>query len=159
MILIDIYLMVQMLVPPALSYDWLIEYVKSAAYPVKQLTEEFYLYFDDKKYELTFDGRVIALEHILNDTFDPIARSIYIDDANLISSNYIFLDIENNEPFYLRMNSESATPVYLFTNQEYIDDLDFIVFIPSAVSFDLTLLTKIVNIYKLAPMRWEHQII
>lgn len=159
MISIDLYILITQLLPPAMYYDWYSDYIKSAAKPLNDLYTSFYSFFDSVKYRLTFNGQVIYMEHVLNDQFDNINRGIYITDSNLVDSTFIFTHAEGNEPFYIGMNSESLTPNYLFTNQEYVDDVDFVVNVPSTVTFNIDELKYLVNSYRIAPMRWEINIV
>lgn len=159
MILIDLYPMILELIPPVQRYDWWIDYHRSAIKPLHLLFQDFYAFFDQKKYELLFNGQVIYLEHILNDQFDPIDRGIYITDATLLDARFIFTTAENNEPTYIYTTAEADPPFYINTTSEYYDDVDFIVNIPSSVTFDVNLLKYWVNKYRIAPMRWEINII
>lgn len=159
MIIIDFLVLIDFIIPPVQREDWLLEYIKSAFKPLDTLKQQFYIFYEKQKYELTFNGQVIYLEHVLNDQFDNIDRGIYITDATLIQSKYIFTDIENNEETFLYMESEGEPPYNIYTNQEYIDDVDFIVNIPSAVTYDEDLLKFWVNKYRITPMRWKIEIV
>lgn len=159
MIFIDLYLELLQMIPPAHRYDWWIDYHKATIKPLDQLLQSFYSFFDQKKYELTFNGQVIYMEHVLNDQFDTIDRLITITDSSLLDSLFLFTEAEANEPTYIHTAAEAATPLYLNTYAEYYDDVDFIVNIPSTVTFDLEQLKYWVNKYRIAPMRWDINII
>lgn len=147
------------MIPPVQRYDWWVNYHHAAVKPLDQLLQSFYGFFNQKKYELTFDGQVIYLEHVLNDQFDPIDRGIFITDSSLLDTVFLFTESEGNEPTTIYTDAEAEPPIYLNTYDEYIDDVDFIVNIPSTVTFDLDLLKYWVNKYRIAPMRWEINII
>lgn len=159
MILIDLLLLIDLLIPPVQREDWLVDYIRSSFKPLINLQNDFYSFRDDIKYQLTFNGQVIYMEHVLNDQFDPVNRGIYITDSTLIQNTYIFTNAEDNETTYIVTNAETAPPVYLYTNQEYIDDVDFIVNIPSTVTYNEDEVKFWVNKYRIAPMRWKIEII
>lgn len=159
MILIDLLLLIDLLMPPVQREDWLVDYIRSAFKPLINLQSDFYSFRDDIKYQLTFNGQVIYMEHVLNDQFDPVNRGIYITDSTLIQNTYIFTNAEDNETTYIVTNAETAPPVYLYTNQEYIDDVDFIVNIPSTVTYNEDEVKFWVNKYRIAPMRWKIEIV
>jgi hypothetical protein len=159
MIIIDLYLVVLQMIAPVQRYDWWIDYHNAAVKPLNQLLQDFYDFFNEKKYELSFNGQVIYMEHVLNDQFDPVDRGIYITDSTLLDARFIFTKAEENEETYLKTAAEGGTPFYINTASEYYDDVDFIVNIPSTVTFDLDQLKYWVNKYRIAPMRWEINII
>jgi len=145
--------------PPEQRVDWFMDYVKAACKPLETLFTDFYAFFDKTKYELTFSGQVIYLEHVLNDQFDPDDRGIYITDSDLVESVFIFRQEENNEPTNIFIDSEGEPPVYLYMNQEYDDDVDFVVNVPASVTFNENELKYWVNKYRIAPMRWKIEIV
>lgn len=149
----------EMLLPPLIRQQFTISYLRAAFAPLNSLQTQFYQFFEDKKYELTWNGQVIMLEHLLNDQFDAIDRGIYITDSGQTPLQYWFTNTENNEQTFLFTNSESEPPYYLFSNSEYESDIDFIVNVPSTVVFDENLMRYYINKYRCAGKRYNIEII
>ncbi|MCX8482857.1 MAG: hypothetical protein ORN50_04700 [Crocinitomicaceae bacterium] len=158
MISIDLFYLIQILLPPVHRIVEVKKYMKAAAKPLSELLDSFYLFFDDIKYVLQFNGQVIYLEHILNDQFDNVDRGIYIEDADNNQNVFIFNLAEENEQLFLFNLVEEETPVY-FYNYSEVSNFDFIVYIPASVTFDEELVKYYVNKYKCAAKRWKIEIV
>lgn len=158
MITIDLYYLIQILLPPVHRSMLIIDYIKASIKPLSDVLTDFYSFFDKIKYELQFNGQVCLLEHLLNDQFDDVDRGIYITDAVNLSNTFIFNAAEGNEPTYLFNTSESESPVYLFNESEIVN-YDFIVNIPASITYNAELLKFYVNKYKCAAKRWKIEII
>jgi len=76
---------------------------------------------------------------------------IYIDDGELTTDAFIYLDEENNDT-YIYTDTESGNDPYLFTDDEATGILrtDFYVVIPIGLTFNINYLKSIVNKYKSA---------
>lgn len=91
----------------AVHYAW----VKVLISPVVYLAGLFKTNRDANVYELAHNGQVCYLEAILNDTFDPLTRSIYIDDPAYIDPLFLFPS-PDEKPVYLGLTSEAGSTVY-----------------------------------------------
>ena len=157
MILIDLYFLIQITLPPFLRGNNLIAMLFACIKPVSEIQNNFYQYYEDKKYELKFNGQVIYLEHLLNDKFDPILRRIYIGDAEQTPNVYVFNDSEDNEAIYLFNSSDTSVDIYLFNTSEETPGLDFIVFIPIGFIYNDSLMKYYINKFKTAGKRYKIQ--
>ena len=157
MIVIDLYYLMEILLPPFLRGINMMSLLIAALKPLVEVQQNFYQFFGDKKYELSFNGQVIYLEHILNDQFDSTLRRIYIDDAEQSPTVYLFNESEDNEETYLFNNSESVEDLYLFNSSVTYTDFDFIVFVPIGLIYDENLMKYYINKYRCAGKRFKIQ--
>lgn len=155
MIIIDLYFLIQITLPPFLRGANILAFLYSAIKPLVDIQTAFYQFYQDKKYELTFNGQVIYLEHLLNDKFDNTLRRIYIGDASQTPNVFVFNKSEGNEPVYLFNNSEYQSETYLFNASEETPGVDFFVFVPIGLSYNLNLMIKYLNKFKTAGKRYQ----
>jgi hypothetical protein len=95
------------------------------------------------------------LEHILNDTFDPINRAIYIDDAIDSEAVLLYNMAENNESTYLYNISENESNTFLFNEPEAF--ADFTVMVPQSLVFNQDQMIALVKKYKIAGKKFTIQ--
>lgn len=157
MIIIDLYFLIEITLPPFLRGINLLSLLTAAIKPIVQTQQSFYQFYEDKKYELTFNGQVIYLEHLLNDQFDSVLRRIYIEDGDQTTNIYLFNNSENNEAEYVFNKSENKEDLYLFNTSVTYTDLDFIVFIPIGLVYNENLMKFYINKYRLAGKRFQIQ--
>jgi len=120
-------------------------------------------YIAQQLYYVSHTGQVCYLQAVLNDTFDPMGRGIYIADGDEISPIYIGLDSEVGgsgfpTPLYLGLDSEIGSsgfpaPVYFPLDSELTIGWSFIVMVPSAVAassgYSVVQLRALVDKYRL----------
>lgn len=111
-------------------------------------------------------GQVMWLERMLNLRFygvsawktlaEPTAGGrIWIDNtASAIPSTYIYADSEQQTPLYIHAHSEGEPPVYIYAQSEYSSQYDFIVMVPSSLTFDQDEMTALVEEYKIGGVRF-----
>lgn len=133
----------------------ILAYLKFISTPFKRLLNEFYEFTNKVKYEVSFNGQVIYLEHILNDTFDNVNRGIYITDADQEDQVFLFNQAEQNEKTYLYNISESGPETYLYNQSESLSWPNFIVNVPSGVTYDENQMKALINKYKLAGKKYK----
>lgn len=155
MIQVDIYLFLQFLIVENFNRIEIVDFVRAALSPLNVKRNEFYSFFDSIKYDLTFNGQVIMLEHLLNDKFDNEERRIYIEDAIQIPELLLYNISENNELKYIYNKLESKPATYLYNKLEYDNEFDFTVFVPSDISDYLIEMNFLLNKYKLAGTRYQ----
>ena len=158
MILIDFSYLIISILPPAHRTVEVVAAVNAKFAPLITIRDWFYTFFDQIEYELTWNGQVCMLEHLLNLEFDPINIGIYITDAENLDNQYVFNALESNEPTIVFNNSEAQEPLYLFNNSE-VAQYHFIVNVPSSVTFNEDQLKYFVNKYRLAGKRWKIEIV
>ncbi len=126
------------------TYAWL----KVLVAPVKYMQGLFLAFRRGNLYKLQHNGQVCYLEAVLNDSFDPIARRIYISDPPYVDPKYIYRENEL-KPLPVYRISE-ALPVYIYASSElFTESTAFIVNVPSAVSFDPARMKALIDLYKL----------
>lgn len=104
---------------------------------------------------LNFNGQTIYLEHILNEEFDPNGWGVYIDNVIDRSFTFIYNKSEGRDPFYIYNKSEGKPPRYIYNKIEYLSTVDFIVYVPLAVVFDIDQMTALVNKYRYASRTFQ----
>ena len=137
--------------------DIYLAWMKALLSPIISNYNAFIQYRKDALYKVSFNGQIIYLEHILNDTFDNINRGIYIDNVADNRHDYFYNKVELKPNVYLYNLSEGGPHLYLKNKAEYSNLYDFIVMVPTAVTFDNNAMKALVNYYKLAGKRYTIQ--
>jgi hypothetical protein len=120
------------------------------------LHQAAYLLYSQQRYELPFTGQILSLETRLNQFYGSLASAIYIQTVgNTIAALYIFTQNENRLPNYCYFSAEGQPARYIYTENELISDVDFIVFIPNTIIYNPAQVEAIVNMYKLAGKRFK----
>lgn len=159
MILIDLFLLIQMYLPPILRETepddlWIQYYLQAGMKPLNDVKTSFYSYFNAVEYELLFNGQVMNLEHLLNNEFDEVERRIHIEDGIQNPIKYLYNQAETNEPIYLNNASEDAPGQYIYNHSETAAEFDFIVYVPVGFVYDEILMRYYVNKYRAAGKRF-----
>lgn len=113
------------------------------------LYNRFALFRKRIKYSLEITPQVCYLEKALNDKYDTGSRRIYISDGE---EHYpiILYKRDENKPVLIYQRSED-NPVYLRSRNEMAEfGVDFVVYVPSDVVFDMLEMRTFVSGYKLA---------
>lgn len=109
-------------------------------------------------YELKITGQVCYLELMLNDRFDSTQRRIYITNPVIYNPTYVYQEAELR-PVEVRQESEGQ-PVYLFAEGEVGNTaVDFIVWVPFSIVFDINEMSSLLNKFKMAGKRYKIQVI
>jgi hypothetical protein len=142
------------LIPKKIRDEVTISWLGAKLNPLQNLNNTFAFYAKKTRYDLSFTGQVIYLEHVLNDVFDPVNRSIYIEDPtpSNIDNTYVFYGVENQILPYVYYDAEGVASPYLLYELEFFGIPDFIVWIPSQVmnSQNEPKIRAIINKYKQA---------
>lgn len=147
-------------ISPRLRKTFTLLFIRLCIYPLVGIYDRFYRFYDDKRYELIFNGQVIYLEHLLNDQFDDVNRGIYISDApQQIDQVILFNKNENNEKTIIYNQSEGQPPVIIYNRAETFTWSGFIVNIPTSVNYNEDRLRAYLNKYKLASKNYSLNII
>jgi len=110
-------------------------------------------------YKLSITPQVVYLEKMLNDRYDDTERRIYITDGKEYTPLFLYQKSEL-KPTFLFLKSETGflkTLLYL-KNETGQFTFDFVVHVPSVVSFNSNELVALVNNYKLASKTFKIQI-
>jgi len=109
--------------------------------------------------EISRNGQEISLEKTLNDRFDPILRRIYIDDDQVTDPQALWLidEAQTNPDVWLISEIPPGVDLSLKTIDEHGQLGIFIVYLPTALVFDLSAMRAILNKYKLAGLQYKIQ--
>lgn len=129
--------------------------------PLQSLNVAFAEYVSTTRYDLSFNGQVVYLEHILNDKFDDVDRRIYIDDpaGQQVFTPYLFNRVEQQPPLIIRNKSEALPTPFLYNVPELVVTNDFVVHVPISV-FNSTVeaqMKALMNKYRIAGKRYTFQ--
>lgn len=111
-------------------------WVEALLSPLQSLHDQFVLWHTKIRYDLSFTGQQVYLEHLLNDVYDDNSRRIYIDDPSgtVIFSNFIFNKIEAQPAKYIYNKSEAQPSSFVYNKSEAsVSTDDFIVYVPSTI--------------------------
>ena len=115
----DIKRLIQVFIPQYRNSN-LILFLESLLEPIRQIKEEFLIFINKQKQELTRNGQVGNLEIILNDVFDSERRRIRIEDG--VRQGFKFPSVKEIG-FDFTEGFEFPKAV--------VEDCDFLVYIPS----------------------------
>lgn len=128
--------------------------------PIITLYALFVAFRNATNYRLSITPQVCYLEKMLNDKYDVALRRIYIDEPPEIEGVPLYQELENktqvlfledeivDDEFILYQESESA--VY---------SVDFIVFVPMDLVFDLNEMIALIKSYRLTTKTFKVQFI
>ncbi|WP_367867905.1 hypothetical protein [Pedobacter sp. WC2423] len=118
--------------------------------PVKMIDSKFKAFRSANLYTLAHNGQVCFLRKVLNDSFDPGLRRIYIAEGSKYDRNYIYTNAEK-QPKYLGK-------MYLRQASDYADSgVDFRVIIPIGFNLNAVIhqMKAAIDFYKLASKRYK----
>jgi hypothetical protein len=72
-------------------------------------------------YQMSFNGQIIYLEHVLNDRFDSVQRGIYIENVNSIVGLYIYNKPEIKPKNYIYRKWDSAHAYQVGEYAQHVD--------------------------------------
>lgn len=152
----DINKWVETLIPAPVRKQPLTDYLLAALVPLVYLYGEFMTHRAYLLKKIKFNGQVIVMENLLNDTFDEILRRIrIITIEDLLRKKYIGQVVEA-KPLWIAQPSENQ-PQYIGQLIEYQNNggFDFIVEVPMGTysSAQLIQIKKMTNLYKLGGKR------
>ena len=137
-----------------------IAWIKFLAKPIRRILAEYYTYLLSNELLIHMNGQVIYIEHILNHYFDQVNEGIYITDSLAAEEGVIlYNDGEDNEETYLYNDAEDDDETYFFNREEIENFPDFIINIPSTVTYNEQQLRALVNRFKIAGKNYVIKII
>jgi hypothetical protein len=149
---IDFNELVKQLVPVRLRRPKTMRWLRCLMVPIAELHATFASNRRDNLYWARHNTQVVYLQAVLNDTFDPSLRGIYITDGNTTDPVYIFLKPEDH-PRQLPLAAEAAiygNPLWLYTAAECAgSEFCFVVKVPTALTYDLVRLRALTDKYRL----------
>jgi len=128
-----------------------VAWLKFLSHPLRRILQEYYEYRKLNDLLIHMSGQVVYLEHILNYYFDDVNQGIYITDSTTVEEpTILYNENEGNEKTYLYNDAENDYETYLFNKTELQAWPNFVVNIPSTVTFNEQQLRALVNRFKLA---------
>lgn len=124
----------------------------SCVWPLLSMYSTFKQKESSNIYQINHSSSIAHLEGVLNDRFDSALRRIYITNSLYVQAFYLYRDIEQL-PKYVYTSAES-NPKYLYKDSELSSSYTFIIHIPNGLPFDITILTALMNKYKLPGTSW-----
>ncbi|MCK4500600.1 hypothetical protein KAU11_08880 [Candidatus Babeliales bacterium] len=157
---IDFRVLANLLTPPFLRKERLIDWLVVLLKPLEEVNFSFNQFRRDSIYKVTHNGQVVFLQKVLNDRFDNEFRRVKIADS--FEYNPVWVRPEEDElPVYVY---EEDKPVFIHSESDVFGDVDvdFIVSMPldlkPVAPIDLTNLElqikSLTNYYKLASKRY-----
>jgi hypothetical protein len=152
---VDFPALVSQLLPVRLRQSKTVRWLQCLITPVIELYALFTAHRSRNLYLLAHNAQVVHLQTVLNDTFDPVARGIYLTDGGYADPLYLYLSPEL-APLHIGLAAETgsatfATPRWLYTDTEAnISVSCFIIRIPASVTFDEYRLRAVTDRYRLA---------
>lgn len=129
---------------------------------LREIKDQFVALQNKINYDIKFNAQTLSLETRLNQQYNLVIGTIYIENLSTADqATYIFWLSENQQPTYIGWLSETAIPpIYTYWLSETLPQgsaLDFIVWVPTALTFDPNQMKAIINLYKLAGKRYAIQ--
>ena len=147
-----------MLLPTSWRRPLIASLVQSAVQGPNLCYSDFVQWRTDKNYRLWHNGQVCYLRAALNDTFDPTARRISVDDQETAAGGTIVYLRVDERARNLKTGRRGSSPVVVINRRGFggVSGYDFWVSVPLAVgsTIDEVRLKAVVNTYKLAAKRW-----
>jgi len=145
---VDYNVLVKLLIPKQLRNVRMISWLTVLIQPVQYIYNSFMAQRYDNLYILNHSSQVAYIQAVLNDAFDNVLRRIHIIDPAYLDPVYIYLDNEL-KPDYLYIDTEME-PQYLYTDKETISNYDFIVQVPSTITYEVEYMKALINKFRLA---------
>jgi hypothetical protein len=153
---LDLTKLVAWLTPKALRKAKFAVIIKAMVFPLISLHNAFMKYRKAKLYQLQISPQVCYLERMLNDRFDYSLRRIEIADAAWHLPSFIFQE-EELKPLAIYREDEDK-PLALYTEGEAGIALnDFVVLVPSAISFADAEMRALIDSFKLFGTKYSIQ--
>jgi hypothetical protein len=120
--------------------------------PLQRLLDLYDTHIATKRYELSFNGQVIYLEHLLNDQFDSTQRRIYISDPNPLDNApailYNLIDNSETAIIYNMGDAQANDSLIAFNFADIQNQYDFILNVPNDLSNLNLRIGKMLDQYK-----------
>jgi hypothetical protein len=151
---VDFAALVRILLPVRLRKTLTIRWLLCLIKPVQELYDKFCANRNNNIYTLTHNGQVVRLQVVLNDTFDPVSRRIYVVDDHIFDALYVYLPPETHQLWLGRISEVGATfypnPQWLYTRTEVaFSGYQFLVMVPVAIAIDAARMNALIDKYRL----------
>jgi hypothetical protein len=120
--------------------------------PIQRLWDAYDAYIASTRYDLSFNGQVIYLEHILNDAYDNTQRRIFISDPDPLDNApailYNLSDSSETAIIYNLSDAQAVQSLIAFNFVDIQNQYDFILNVPNALSAQNLSISKLIDQYK-----------
>lgn len=99
------------LLPISLRKSKVVSYLVALIKPIQNLFVDFLYFRNQQLYDAEINGQTIKLERVLNDTFDPVERRIYITDGDYFTPP-VFYEEYKNLPVIFYEEGNTDNPIY-----------------------------------------------
>lgn len=136
-----------------------VRYLLAFFAPIKEVWNDFLAFRAEQLYEAEINGQTIKLERVLNDTFDPVDRRIYITDGDYYEPPVFYEEWKNN-PVIFYAEGDTRNPVFWSTDAlNNRVSVNFYVNVPAVIFFDSARMRALVSKYKVFGRTFEIRII
>jgi hypothetical protein len=130
----------------------ILAFVELILSPIQSVRDKFDAYIAEKRYEMSFNGQIIYLEHLLNDRFDNTLRRITITDIepldNVPAIIYNFVDNSETAMIYNIGDVAIAQSLMAYGFLDINIQYDFILNVPTALAAQNLQIKKMLDQYK-----------
>lgn len=147
---------IKRLIPPFLRKPKKIAWLFQSFKQLRNKKTEFDNLREYWDYNRKFNTQILSLENRLNQQYNLVLGSIYIETPDTINESvYTFWLNENQPSPFIYWLSEFDTPTYIKWLEETPETpFDFIIWVPNSLVFDEDEMRAIVELYKLAGKRY-----
>jgi len=138
--------LVNMLVLPAVKKPLVLAFINSAIAPIRSNYDSFLGFKADAEYRLKHNGQVCYLQKVLNDKFDHALRRIVVQNILPKQPLWVYYP-EDNKPVFVY--NEVNRPLFVYNPEDYYNEFDFEVLIPTALNPLVNQISIQVNYYKI----------
>lgn len=128
------------LLPNFYRFEWLKGFISSMIAPLQTLSDDFYAEMYRHNTYLTYTGQHLAMETMLNDTYDADIRRIYITENDIVGHSIdIYKESETDpSPTVIYKQSEiNPVSITIYKQSEFPLSLyNFTINIPVTISYD-----------------------
>lgn len=132
-------------------------FLMAVASPVAWLYARFLSYAATTSRQLSYSGQKLAFERALNDRFDPVFTRIRIINADeQVETSYDYFVAENHQPpEYMTFVAEGPPFYYDFFFVEILNQVGFVVLVPTSLSTQESALNAKIRQFKLAMVKYK----
>lgn len=159
--MVNFYLQIWRLLPPFLRKDKMHQWMWANLQPLQSLHAIFEGYRNETKDKLQVTTQTYSLEWYLNKIFNPSfapvisahsidysSGGIWIENnPNQVPLSFVWSDWEQQPPFFVYSDSDTQLS-YLYSWQDYWQQINFIVWVPASLIIDEPMLGAHINRHK-----------
>lgn len=152
--------LINILLAPMLRQERQLSWLMLIVSYLETIYDEYIVFRNNKIFDINFNGQLMYIEKKLQLEFN--CDGIYIDDGVILPINYMWNIYENQVPLYIYNVAEpNYEDLFLYNGGEYVEEADFIVYVPSIcnlASVQLQRLRNIVEYYKILEKNYKIEI-